>query len=355
MTEHDFDAQTYTAAPTAEFSSHEYRRRHERFRETGYRHRGPSTASEVIYGLGEKEAFRNSVEYERYLEEMEQIVGERVTETRVPKPPAQPHYNGSSDDGNNGRSGYEVVNHHIVEDGPERTVEISTWREMNNNSSSGGGVKSKRGGTDKDRAMSVYYMSAQDVATGSKIAEAEEQRKRKLQRTPSKSEASWQSWDPIHSPPHRIQSQSEYSTMTPRPLSPPTIPDGPSTIHGHLPSPPRSPNSNSTTGSLLSPLLRGFETSSPQPLRALSQTSSPTPPIPSIHPLSLENILASTTPSLLHLHPTLQALGIHSPAHLKAIGRLSEETRDKEVRGEALRMGVTVVEWAILLDRVLTM
>lgn len=38
--------------------------------------------------------------------------------------------------------------------------------------------------------------------------------------------------------------------------------------------------------------------------------------------------------------------------HLKAVTRLSEEMRDREVREEALRMGVTVVEWAILLDKV---
>jgi hypothetical protein len=45
-------------------------------------------------------------------------------------------------------------------------------------------------------------------------------------------------------------------------------------------------------------------------------------------------------------------LGITKVEHLKAVLRLSEEMRDREVREEALRMGVTVVEWAILLDRV---
>lgn len=31
--------------------------------------------------------------------------------------------------------------------------------------------------------------------------------------------------------------------------------------------------------------------------------------------------------------------------------RLNEDTRDRIVRDEALRKGITVMEWAILLDR----
>ncbi len=30
---------------------------------------------------------------------------------------------------------------------------------------------------------------------------------------------------------------------------------------------------------------------------------------------------------------------------------MREETRDREVREEALRKGVTIVEWAILIDK----
>ena len=40
-----------------------------------------------------------------------------------------------------------------------------------------------------------------------------------------------------------------------------------------------------------------------------------------------------------------------SEEHLRAVARLSEDTRDKEIREEALRMGVTIVEWAILIDK----
>jgi len=37
--------------------------------------------------------------------------------------------------------------------------------------------------------------------------------------------------------------------------------------------------------------------------------------------------------------------------HLRAIARLSEETRDREIKEQALKRGVTVMEWAILLDK----
>jgi len=39
--------------------------------------------------------------------------------------------------------------------------------------------------------------------------------------------------------------------------------------------------------------------------------------------------------------------------HLKAVARLSPEMRDREVKEVALRLGMTVVEWAILVDELL--
>ena len=66
---------------------------------------------------------------------------------------------------------------------------------------------------------------------------------------------------------------------------------------------------------------------------------------------SVEIILSSCDPSLLHIAPILYELGIKRVDHLRAIARLSEETRDREVKEQARRRGVTVVEWAIFLDR----
>ncbi|KAI0667680.1 hypothetical protein C8Q78DRAFT_993986 [Trametes maxima] len=66
---------------------------------------------------------------------------------------------------------------------------------------------------------------------------------------------------------------------------------------------------------------------------------------------SVEAILAACDPSLLHIAPVLHELGIKRVDHLRAVARLSEETRDREVKEQALRRGVSVVEWAIFLDK----
>ena len=66
---------------------------------------------------------------------------------------------------------------------------------------------------------------------------------------------------------------------------------------------------------------------------------------------TLELLLASCQPSLLHLTESLQSLGIQREEHLRALAKMHEETRDREVKEEALKRGVTVVEWAIFLDK----
>lgn len=65
----------------------------------------------------------------------------------------------------------------------------------------------------------------------------------------------------------------------------------------------------------------------------------------------VEVILSSCDPSLLHIAPILYELGIKRVDHLRAIARLSEDTRDREVKAQALKSGVTVLEWAIFLDK----
>ena len=66
---------------------------------------------------------------------------------------------------------------------------------------------------------------------------------------------------------------------------------------------------------------------------------------------SVEIVLASCQPSLLHIAPVLYSLGIKQGEHLRALARLREETRDREMKEEMLRKGVTVLEWAILMDK----
>lgn len=65
----------------------------------------------------------------------------------------------------------------------------------------------------------------------------------------------------------------------------------------------------------------------------------------------IESVLSSCQPSLLHLLPILEELGVRRSEHMTALARMREGTRDREVKEEALRKGVTVVEWAILIDK----
>lgn len=65
-----------------------------------------------------------------------------------------------------------------------------------------------------------------------------------------------------------------------------------------------------------------------------------------------EKFLDGCKPSLVHVSEILKGLGIYKMEHLKAVASLSPETRDREVKEGALRLGMTVVEWAILVDKI---
>ena len=65
----------------------------------------------------------------------------------------------------------------------------------------------------------------------------------------------------------------------------------------------------------------------------------------------IESVLASCQPSLLHLLPILEELGVRRSEHMTALARMREQTRDREVKEEALKKGISVVEWAILIDK----
>ncbi|KAG6370561.1 hypothetical protein JVT61DRAFT_11355 [Boletus reticuloceps] len=66
---------------------------------------------------------------------------------------------------------------------------------------------------------------------------------------------------------------------------------------------------------------------------------------------SIEGVLASCEPSLVHIAPALSSLGIRHQEHLRAFARLRVETRDREMKEEMLKQGVTLLEWAILVDK----
>ncbi|KAF8443252.1 hypothetical protein L210DRAFT_3535228 [Boletus edulis BED1] len=81
-------------------------------------------------------------------------------------------------------------------------------------------------------------------------------------------------------------------------------------------------------------------TCSPAPARSRSSSTS-----------SIEGVLASCEPSLVHIVPVLSNLGIRRQEHLRAFARLRVETRDREMKEEMLKQGVTLLEWAILVDK----
>ncbi|KAH9991259.1 hypothetical protein BJV77DRAFT_1159616 [Russula vinacea] len=66
----------------------------------------------------------------------------------------------------------------------------------------------------------------------------------------------------------------------------------------------------------------------------------------------IESVLA---PSLLHLLSILEELGVRvacgGSEHMTALVHMREQMRDRKVKEEALKKGVTAVEWAILFDK----
>lgn len=71
--------------------------------------------------------------------------------------------------------------------------------------------------------------------------------------------------------------------------------------------------------------------------------------------LQLEVVLESCEPSLVHIVPTLQRLGIRKVEHLRAVANLTPATRDREIKENALQLGITVMEWAIFVDKIYTL
>ncbi|CAA7262862.1 unnamed protein product [Cyclocybe aegerita] len=255
---------------------------------------------------------------------------------------------------------YEMINRRIVENSEDRTVEISMWKQH-----TPGEVRPE----DADR-MSIYYLSADDYAReveGNTLVE-------------------WMVADPATNG-QTHQSLSNSGTKMDPPQSPPRMeprrqrPEQSRAVHrreGTI-----SPSTSEKEGS---PVAKG-------PSRSITQSrrSPPLPPLPlssqrkekrrykestpiekdlprspfnptdsgstissikSASILELEGVLAECEPSLVHIAPILKSLGIRSVDHLKAVARLTPTTRDREVKEDALRLGITVMEWAIFVDKI---
>ncbi|KAG7450978.1 uncharacterized protein BT62DRAFT_926639 [Guyanagaster necrorhizus] len=249
---------------------------------------------------------------------------------------------------------FDVVHDQILEDGPERTVTISTWRER---------VAKEA----KYEDMSVYYMTQGDYEM-QETKESPPSRgpnsKGKNQETPASHWLSHENVNGIHSRASPIQyvvasdGQRSFSPAS-KSRAPPRDRASPKGFRSGA-----SPSPRGSTSQARRTTVEGTS-SSHTPLRTSTPNKSlqsPTPFIPtrsgstissirSIATTTFQEVLSSCEPSLLHVAPALVSLGIKSVEHLRAVGRLTEEVRDREVRDGALKKGLTVMEWAILLDK----
>ncbi|KDQ50529.1 hypothetical protein JAAARDRAFT_41990 [Jaapia argillacea MUCL 33604] len=258
-----------------------------------------------------------------------------------------------------GKKRFEMVERKILEDGPERTISI--WREEVAKSVVGDGDADDRDEVAGTASGSVVdsHVHRRTNALASSLGLG----KRPFGGLGSAGPAPTASvgtrgplgseigWDSIKSP--ILANQSPNTPTTSQqilPLSPSSPP------RQTLPTTPSSrtrPRTSSTpqSNAHLTHSRRPSQTNTTTNTRA--HTPSQGPRVPSAS--SVELILATCNPSLLHLAPVLSELGIVREDHLRAVGRMNDETRDREVKEEALRKGVSVVEWAILLDRLQNM
>ncbi|CAK5283942.1 unnamed protein product [Mycena citricolor] len=234
---------------------------------------------------------------------VDRIKSGSVQDSHFADPPPQQQHGGQE---------YEMVDVQVVEETPERTVSISTWREQVIHE------------TEIDDGMSVCYVNAE----GAYVRVREEGTRPMVDRSPSIPSSK------VLQGGRRTESISEFGRQPLR----------------HHPSTSSKPSSDPRTstpkgsGTLIQPL--------DSPLfHALKHTGSIISSIPPKSAEELDDFLCSCQPSLLHISSVLHKVGIRTMDHLRAVGRLSAETRNREVREQVLRRGVTVVEWAILLDR----
>ncbi|KAJ7704975.1 hypothetical protein B0H17DRAFT_1038937 [Mycena rosella] len=242
---------------------------------------------------------------------------------------------------------YELVECRLLEEGAERTVSISTWREQ--------AIQE----ADSDDDMSVYYVNAEDCA---RIEEKEigaaadfvspptrtkdgsnnsGQRSGESSKGPQRHQHASTSAEKLNGRPSTSRNNSgtkTYRSGSKEGASP--------TLHSSAPRTSTPRDSSTLVLQLPDSPADNFK-----PFHATHKSGST---ISSIHLTpapTLKNVLESCQPSLTHISPLLQRVGIVRAEHLRAVGKLSEDTRNREIREEVLKLGVTVVEWAILLDR----
>ncbi|KAJ6585575.1 hypothetical protein B0H19DRAFT_1110186 [Mycena capillaripes] len=252
---------------------------------------------------------------------------------------------------------YEMVEYQVLEEGPERTVSISTWREQ--------AIQE----ADSDEEISVYFVNADDYVEATETSPVVE-----ISALPRRTEENVASGSGSNDSGHRSKRSGESSGERRGAQNPAAerltstngmaytslqLDPGTKTYRSasKMSLESSAPRTSTPRGS--GTLIQALDTDTPgdishtakgwSPFHAKSKSGCT---ISSIHFTStLDHILVSCEPSLIHILPVLQRVGIMSADHLRAVGKLSEATRNKEVREEVLKLGVTVMEWAILLDK----
>ncbi|KAI0260232.1 hypothetical protein BC834DRAFT_973612 [Gloeopeniophorella convolvens] len=219
----------------------------------------------------------------------------------------------------------DLVEKKVLEDGPERT--ISVWRENVANRSSEAGDLDTEGRSDVDSHAGRRRVSAESRRRVESLASASVKGK--------ESRRGRESIDlGTEGPLSPLQRSFSNASTTQRPHPQPintAVPMTPSKSQR------RAPLSPSALGPRKTEYSASISDSTSQTRVALT--------------VSLETVLGSCQPSLLHLLPVLEELGFRRPEHMTALIRMREETRDREVKEEALKKGITVVEWAIFIDK----
>ncbi|KAJ7174030.1 hypothetical protein C8R43DRAFT_634617 [Mycena crocata] len=238
---------------------------------------------------------------------------------------------------------YEIVECQVLEEGPERTVTISTWREQ--------AIQE----ADSDDEMSVYYVNAEQAEMDSRaeFVSLPRRMKESLSNSGQRSKESGESSGQQGKASDRLTSSNGQPSTSLRNAGTKTYGPGPKETSPSLHSSAPRTSTPRGSGTLVVQNIEGQvdTVKKSDPFHATTKTGSTISSIHLIPTPTLEQVLVSCRPSLIHISPVLQRIGIIGTEHLRAVGKLSEDTRNREVREEVLKLGITVMEWAILLDK----
>jgi len=252
----------------------------------------------------------------------------------------------------------ELVEKLVLEDGPERT--ISFWRESVAKNANGHGVAATGGaGTGTGTGGDGGGGDAGGDGDGRGDLDSHVGRRRVSTDSRRRVESLVQGSTSAKSKGHRSRESADFTEVPHSPSQPAASATRSGTPHVNAASLPTTPQKSAHRRAAPSSPSVGPKASEYSASVSDATEHTRVAPAPAPAPASvnrgtdhqLESVLSSCQPSLLHLLPILEELGVLCAEHMTALVRMREETRDREVKEEALRKGITVVEWAIFIDK----